>query len=1000
MFGLFGGSQRDIYGDQAGLSGGFGGGRGGGDISNTLLMAGLGLMSSPRNNPMEGVMKGVTAGLALDERGKDKSAYKRALYMSYRASGMDHQRAAMLAEAGDPAIGKLLLDQQDKATSLKVWQKANEEDSTSLPEGGGSAPRLGPRSESPAGAPSMAGGGSSRSMSMPGTADPVAADLEPHQRALLNAIALGESGGKYDVRYTPKGGASFDLATGRHPGIFEPGPHGQSSAAGRYQFTKTTWDRVTGGNVPFTPENQDRMALKLAAQDYNARTGRDLDADLQNGGFTPQIARTLAPTWAAFKGNPSRYVAAYQQSLAKYGAPRQVASADSSFVPQTEDEIAPVLGAAPSSDPVAETKARTGVDWNNPVARQHMIDAGLTPPGAAAPATEQPAPSPQASLDPETQKIKAQYDAQIKELLGTGQMKKAEQLEAMRDASMAQRMQSMPSQQVASADNSVPGASPALRPSYVGTPPGYDWRTATDPGQTAPQPAQQTANVPLPPERPPETYTPRAPLQPAAAPSPIASIDPNSSNAGAIQFASAGMGRGGLPQPANSRQTAQIPANPSQTAPAVASAPAGTQVAQAPSQTATDAAPTAQAQVVVQQAERVAQAGANIPDPAQARSAGNQSTLAQEHYKQFLRLNKWASHPYMPKPAADAYAKRAEFHKDMAKEYLKPSEAQKLAAAAGLVEGTPEYQRAMAGAISGNADTPDQKNARFAHPNDLAAQQGAVRDQLSKDTPAYRNAKRKLEAMGLREGTPEFNKQLPETLEKFASAEGGQPKVESAYDQRMGGIFADMNKELITEAREAKGKIATLNRLEQLLSDPNVYQGTAGPLVLQAKRLAKSLGFDVEGVEGAEAITAIANRFALEARNPSGGAGMPGALSDKDREFLVDMGPGLGRTPEGNKHIIDYNRRLAMRSLDVERQRQLYLSKNKGRLDEGFYTHLEEWSAKNPVFNDEDRKNVQRLSGGSTPKDSKPAPAEETPPPGYTGSRWKYLTPEERKLWQ
>lgn len=149
------------------------------------------------------------------------------------------------------------------------------------------------------------------------TDDPVASDLPPHARAFLNAIAGGESGGRYDIRYTPRGGATFtDLS--RHPGIFEPGPHGRSSAAGRYQFTQTTWNALGGGD--FSPANQDRRAWQLAQQDYKSRTGRNLDADLQAGGLNSRILSTLTPTWQAFKSNQSRHLATYTESLSRYGA--------------------------------------------------------------------------------------------------------------------------------------------------------------------------------------------------------------------------------------------------------------------------------------------------------------------------------------------------------------------------------------------------------------------------------------------------------------------------------------------------------------------------------------------------------------------------------------------------------------------------------------------------------------------------------------------------------
>lgn len=166
----------------------------------------------------------------------------------------------------------------------------------------------------PTGAPAAPGSAQPVSSS-----DPVATDLAPHQRAFLNAISDGESGGKYNIRYTPSGGATFDDLS-KHPGILEPTADGKkSSAAGRYQFTKSTWEGMGGGE--FTPENQDRMAWKLAQSDYHARTGRDLDGDLQTNGMTPAIMKALQPTWTSFGSKQDQHAQAYNASMARYALP-------------------------------------------------------------------------------------------------------------------------------------------------------------------------------------------------------------------------------------------------------------------------------------------------------------------------------------------------------------------------------------------------------------------------------------------------------------------------------------------------------------------------------------------------------------------------------------------------------------------------------------------------------------------------------------------------------
>jgi hypothetical protein len=172
---------------------------------------------------------------------------------------------------------------------------------------------------------------------------------------------------------------------------------------------------------------------------------------------------------------------------------------------------------------------------------------------------------------------------------------------------------------------------------------------------------------------------------------------------------------------------------------------------------------------------------------------------------------------------------------------------------------------------------------------------------------------------------------------------------EKEYEKQNAKDMAEMNRKLIEGAQSARMKLGTLTRMDQLLSDPKIYTGAGGEQVLTAKKLAKAAGFDVGDVSGPEAIRAIGNQFALELRNPAGGAGMPGAMSDKDREFLQASVPGLTQTPEGNRKIVDYMKRVAQRSLDVERLRQDYVKKN-GRLNEGFYRELDAYSSAHPLF--------------------------------------------------
>ena len=137
-------------------------------------------------------------------------------------------------------------------------------------------------------------------------------DMPVHQRAFLDTLAMGNatSGGAYwespDYN-TIVGGKKFD-SFADHPRIFGTAT---STAAGRYQFTKTTWDDVvkrynrqnpTNPIKDFSPQNQDRAAYFLAKSDYARRTGgRSLDDDLRNN--DPNIGQFIKTGLGGYGAN-------------------------------------------------------------------------------------------------------------------------------------------------------------------------------------------------------------------------------------------------------------------------------------------------------------------------------------------------------------------------------------------------------------------------------------------------------------------------------------------------------------------------------------------------------------------------------------------------------------------------------------------------------------------------------------------------------------------------
>jgi muramidase (phage lysozyme) len=136
--------------------------------------------------------------------------------------------------------------------------------------------------------------------------------VPPEARGILAAIASRESEGAarrlgvspYNVRYSPRGGAAFsDLS--KHPRIYEPGPAGPSSAAGRYQFTNQTWQRYAKKLHlrDFSAESQDSAAWADAQDTYRRAVGRDLGTDLRNNNFDRRAIPAFKSEWSSVRGD-------------------------------------------------------------------------------------------------------------------------------------------------------------------------------------------------------------------------------------------------------------------------------------------------------------------------------------------------------------------------------------------------------------------------------------------------------------------------------------------------------------------------------------------------------------------------------------------------------------------------------------------------------------------------------------------------------------------------
>lgn len=160
--------------------------------------------------------------------------------------------------------------------------------------------------------------------------------MAPERRAFLDALSRGESGGDYGAK---------------NPG---------STAHGRYQFINSTDAEVSAatGLPGQDPVSQDRKAWFLAERTYRQNVGRDLGADLKEGGHEAQIAYALRSVWPSLPGGS-------QQNTSMVGWLTNMRNATASYQQPPVTGVLPQVAGPPSVDPglgVATRPSPAGTD--------------------------------------------------------------------------------------------------------------------------------------------------------------------------------------------------------------------------------------------------------------------------------------------------------------------------------------------------------------------------------------------------------------------------------------------------------------------------------------------------------------------------------------------------------------------------------------------------------------------------------------------------------------
>lgn len=177
-------------------------------------------------------------------------------------------------------------------------------------------------------------------------------------------------------------------------------------------------------------------------------------------------------------------------------------------------------------------------------------------------------------------------------------------------------------------------------------------------------------------------------------------------------------------------------------------------------------------------------------------------------------------------------------------------------------------------------------------------------------------------------------------------------------------VDAGLGKEFVTlqqDALAAMGGLNTLDAMEQAMADPGFYSGLGSDQVLGLKRAAAAIGIDPEGVTSMESFNALAKQSALDLMGGSLGTG----FSNADRDFINQQVPNLENTPEGNRKLIEIQRKIAERKIEIAQLAEQYRLAH-GKLDGGFVDLLAGWSEQNPLFQQSPAEAFIDMGGGVT----------------------------------
>lgn len=196
----------------------------------------------------------------------------------------------------------------------------------------------------------------------------------------------------------------------------------------------------------------------------------------------------------------------------------------------------------------------------------------------------------------------------------------------------------------------------------------------------------------------------------------------------------------------------------------------------------------------------------------------------------------------------------------------------------------------------------------------------------------------------------------PKTLQQYIieNKQAGRPVTNIDLGQKKGSEemakrYSERYFKLQDNATTAQGNLDMANEFERAAEGLN--QGALGQTEQSLRRWGAALGIgDAGKAAKGDLANAISNKLALQLRAPGGeSGGMPGAMSDADREFLSKSVPGLLLGADANRAMVATSRAIANRQIALAQLATDYAAEHDNQLDVGFDKVAREYVQKNPI---------------------------------------------------